>query len=77
MEYFKTGGSFSIIEKGQYCCLHAGQAVATAHIPLHALGSANYALQAIHRASSSEHVETLISKERGWQLQHLKVISNG
>src|SRR6266567_1938456 len=27
----------------------AGQAVATAHVPLHALGAASYALQAIHR----------------------------
>ncbi len=31
----------------------AGQAVATAHVPTHALGAANYALQAIQRATNS------------------------
>jgi Imm-5 like putative immunity protein len=49
----------------------AGQAVATAHVPLHALGAANYALQAIHRATSSSDADAAVAKEREWQLQHL------
>ena len=31
----------------------AGQAVATAHVPTHSIGAANYALQAIYRATDS------------------------
>jgi len=42
-----------------------GQAVATAHVPTHAIGAAIYALQAIHRASGD------IDKERAWQYHHL------
>jgi hypothetical protein len=49
----------------------AGQAVATAHVRTHALGAANYALQAIHRASSVSEAEEAICKERTWQYQHL------
>lgn len=47
----------------------AGQAVATAHVPTHAIGAAIYALQAIHRASGD------VSKERDWQYQHLLDLS--
>ena len=47
----------------------AGQAVATAHVPTHSIGAANYALQAIHRATNSS--DAAIAKERDWQLQHL------
>lgn len=46
----------------------AGQAVATAHVPKHAYGSAIYAQQAIFRDTNS--VE-LVDKERDWQYQHL------
>ncbi len=49
----------------------AGQAVATAHVPLHALGSANYALQALYRDSNAEEVEEILKKERAWQMEHL------
>jgi hypothetical protein len=49
----------------------AGQAVATAHVPTHSIGAANYALQAIHRASSSSDAEAAVAKERHWQYQHL------
>ena len=49
----------------------AGQAVATAHVPIHALGAANYALQAIYRASKPADTGAAIAKERKWQLQHL------
>jgi len=49
----------------------AGQAVATAHVPTHSIGAANYALQAIHRASSSSDADAAVAKERHWQYQHL------
>lgn len=46
----------------------AGQAVATAHVPRHAYGSAIYAQQAIYRAKNSFDD---VNKERDWQYQHL------
>ena len=49
----------------------AGQAVATAHVPTHSIGAANYALQAIHRASSSSDADAAVARERHWQYQHL------
>lgn len=49
----------------------AGQAVATAHVPTHSIGSAIYALQAIHRAISSSDTHVAVTKERDWQYQHL------
>jgi hypothetical protein len=49
----------------------AGQAVATAHVPTHSVGAANYALQAIHRAANASEADTAIAKERAWQYQHL------
>lgn len=49
----------------------AGQAVATAHVPMHALGAANYALQAIYRATNREDADAAIARERDWQLQRL------
>jgi hypothetical protein len=54
----------------------AGQAVATAHVPIHSLGAANYALQAIYRATKPAEVEAAIAKERVWQLQHLLKMSD-
>ncbi len=50
----------------------AGQAVATAHVPTHSIGAANYALQAIHRATNSSDADAAIAKERDWQLAHLR-----
>jgi hypothetical protein len=49
----------------------AGQAVATAHVPTHSIGAANYALQAIHRATNSSDADAAIARERDWQYQHL------
>lgn len=49
----------------------AGQTVATAHVPMHAYGSAIYAQQAIHRAASSNDADAAVTKERDWQYQHL------
>jgi hypothetical protein len=53
----------------------AGQAVATAHVPLHALGAANYALQAIYRATNPSVADAAVAKERDWQLQRLLELS--
>jgi len=47
----------------------AGQAVATAHVPTHSIGAANYALQAIHRATIAS--DAAVARERDWQYQHL------
>lgn len=52
----------------------AGQAVATAHVSTHSIGAANYALQAIHRATNSSNADAAIAKERDWQYQHLLVL---
>ncbi|GIK67496.1 MAG: hypothetical protein BroJett018_52900 [Chloroflexota bacterium] len=49
----------------------AGQAVATAHVRTHALGAANYALQAIHRATPADDADAAVAQERAWQTQHL------
>ena len=49
----------------------AGQAVATAHVLTHSIGSAIYALQAIHRASNASDADAAVAKERDWQFQHL------
>ncbi len=54
----------------------AGQAVATAHVYTHAIGAANYALQAIHRASSAAAADAAVASERDWQYQHLLEISH-
>src|SRR3990170_1428092 len=54
----------------------AGQAVATAHVPTHSIGAANYALQAIHRATSSSDADAAVAKERHWQYQHLLQLRN-
>jgi hypothetical protein len=49
----------------------AGQAVSTAHVKEHALAAANYALQAIFRASTVEDADGAVSKERAWQKTRL------
>ena len=49
----------------------AGQAVTTAHVSTHSISAANYALQAIHRATNSSDADAAIAKERDWQYQHL------
>jgi len=59
------------IRKASLAAHAAGQAVATAHVPLYALGVANNVLQAIHRATNSSDADAAVAKERTWQLQHL------
>ncbi len=49
----------------------AGQAVATAHVRTHSLGSAIYALQAVYRAANSLDADAAVTKERDWQYKHL------
>lgn len=49
----------------------AGQAVATAHVPTHSLGAANYALQAIYRDLNPFDADVAVAKERDWQYHHL------
>jgi hypothetical protein len=48
----------------------AGQAVATAHVPTHALGSSLYSIRAA--AAHSGNVDDGLIKERGWQLERLR-----
>jgi len=48
----------------------AGQAVATAHVPTHALGSSIYCIRAA--AAHSGNVDDGLVKERNWQLQRLR-----
>jgi hypothetical protein len=48
----------------------AGQAVATAHIPQHALGSAYYALKTVAAAFPTKAGDK-IAEEQEWQVQHL------
>jgi hypothetical protein len=49
----------------------AGQAVATAHVPLHAYGPAIYAQQAVHRAATPEDAVRKAAGERDWQYTEL------
>ena len=49
----------------------AGQAVATAHIPTHALAAAVYAATAIRDATLPDNADAATTKEREWQYQHL------
>ena len=50
----------------------AGQAVATAHVPQHAYGSAYYALKAIV-AIDPANAEVEIAREYNWQSRHLPI----
>jgi len=49
----------------------AGQAVATAHVPIHSVGAAIYALQAVHRAADPSKSATAAAKELDWQIRRL------
>lgn len=50
----------------------AGQAVATAHVPQHAFGSAYYALKAL-AAADPTHAAVAVTKEHEWQAQQIAV----
>ena len=49
----------------------AGQAVASAHVPTHALAAAVYAATAIRDATQPDSADAASTKEREWQYQHL------
>jgi hypothetical protein len=53
-----------------YAARAAGQAVATAHVPTHALGAALYVIKAVAAANRTE-VKVAIDSEREWQFNHL------
>ncbi len=53
-----------------YAAHAAGQAVATAHVPTHALGSSIYAIRAV--ALHSGNIDDGLIKERNWQLERLR-----
>jgi hypothetical protein len=57
----------------KYVAHAAGQAVATAHVPTHALGSSVYSIRAV--ASYSGNINEGIIRERNWQLQRLQDIT--
>ena len=57
----------------KYAAHAAGQAVATAHVPTHALGSSVYAIRAV--AAYSGNANEGLIRERNWQLQRLRDIS--
>lgn len=50
----------------------SGQAVATAHVPQHAFGSAYYALKAL-AAADPTHAQVEVVKEHAWQAQQIAV----
>lgn len=56
-------------DDAKYAAHAAGQAVAAAHVPTHALGSSLYGIRAA--AAHSGNVDDGLIKERGWQLQRL------
>jgi hypothetical protein len=49
----------------------AGQAVATAHVPVHSIGASIYALQAVYGATDFADADATVAREREWQYQHL------
>ena len=53
----------------------AGQAVATAHVPTHSIGAANYAAQAVFRAAASSEAAAAVARERQWQGTRLRQLS--
>ena len=50
----------------------AGQAVATAHVPRHALAAARYAATAIRDPTALPDADAAAFREREWQYQHLR-----
>lgn len=55
----------------------AGQALATAHVPRHALAAALYAATAIRDATNSSDTESVTLREREWQYQRLVELGRG
>lgn len=53
----------------------AGQALATAHVPAHAIAAARYAATAVRDAAEPPEADSAAKKEREWQYQHLLKLS--
>ncbi len=49
----------------------ASQAVATAHVPIHSVGAAIYALQVVYRASPPSDADAAVAREQDRQYRHL------
>jgi len=49
----------------------AGQAMATAHVPRHALAAALYAATAVRDSSPPSDADAAALREREWQFRHL------
>ena len=56
----------------KYIAHAAGQAVATAHVPTHALGCSVYCIRAV--ATYSDNITDGLINEKNWQLQQLQKI---
>ena len=54
----------------------AGQALATAHVPRHALAAAIYAATAVRDVTSSSDADAATVREREWQYQRLVELGN-
>ncbi|MBP1929245.1 hypothetical protein J2741_001792 [Methanolinea mesophila] len=50
----------------------AGHAIATAHVPRHALGAALYAATAVRDAADPSDAGSATDREREWQYRHLR-----
>ena len=49
----------------------AGQALATAHVPNHAIAAAVYAATAVRDGVAATDADAAVSQERDWQYRHL------
>jgi hypothetical protein len=49
----------------------AGQAMATSHVPTHAIAAAIYAATAVRDATNPADADSATTREREWQYQHL------
>jgi len=52
----------------------AGQAVATAHVPQHALAAAAYAATAVRDATDPAESDAALARERRWQYDRLVIL---
>ena len=55
----------------------AGQALATAHVPRHALAAARYAATAVRDATAGPGADAAALREREWQYGHLHDLEQG
>jgi hypothetical protein len=70
-EWVQTGEFSMAVIRGASLAAHAaGQAVATAHVPTHALGPVLYAMQLVAAVSPID-VKAAVAREREWQTQRL------